>query len=181
MGREADRLTRLVSDLSELWRAEARQITLRAERVDLAASADQLIERFAPTAAARGVTFERPVDHVPAVGDPDRIVQVLANYVSNALRFAPDGSRVSILARRNGDRAMIGVRDRGPGLAPDMLDAVFERFYRVDPSRNRSAGGAGIGLTIARALAEAMGGHAWAERPNDGPGVVFFLELPAAL
>jgi histidine kinase len=177
---ETDRLTRLVSDLSELWRAEAQQMTLRRDRVDLATIAATVLDGFAPVAASRGVALERPVDPVPAVGDPDRIAQILANYVSNALRFAPTGSAVSVVTAAGDGVVRVGVRDHGPGLPPDKLEAVFERFYRVDPSRARPAGGAGIGLTIARALAEAMGGHAWAERPADGEGVIFYLELPAA-
>ena len=74
----------------------------------------------------------------------------------------------------------LSVRDEGPGLAPDQLEAVFERFYRVDPARSRAAGGSGIGLAIARALAEAMDGQAWAESAGPGRGSTFFVELPAA-
>jgi signal transduction histidine kinase len=72
------------------------------------------------------------------------------------------------------------VTDRGPGLAVDQLEAVFERFYRIDPARSRAAGGSGIGLAIVRALAEAMGGSAWAESAGPGTGATFLLEVPAA-
>lgn len=177
---ETDRLTRLVTDLSELWRAEARQMTLKPERLDLAPVIEAVAERFAPVAAARGVSIERAVTPLLARADPDRVAQILSNFVSNAIRYAPDGSVVTISLAQAGDHVRIGVRDRGPGLAPDQLEAVFERFYRVDPARSRTAGGSGIGLAIARALAEAMDGQTWAELPADGPGVVFNLELPAA-
>jgi signal transduction histidine kinase len=74
----------------------------------------------------------------------------------------------------------LSVTDEGPGLAPDQLEAVFERFYRVDAARSRAAGGSGIGLAIVRALAEAMDGSAWAESPGAGLGATFLVELPAA-
>jgi histidine kinase len=177
---ETDRLTRLVADLSELWRAEARQIVLEPVTTDLAPVAAGVAHRFAPIAAARDVTVACASGPLIARGDPDRVAQIVSNYVSNAIRYAPRGTEVSIGLEGVGGRARVTVRDRGPGLASDQLEAVFERFYQVDPARTRAGGGSGIGLAIARALAEAMDGQAWAERPADGPGVVFYLELPAA-
>ena len=177
---ETARLTRLVNDLSELWRAEARQLPLRLETVDLASVAREVIERFRPVAAARGITLGAPTAPVLARADRDRVAQVLANYVSNAIRHSPDGSAVSITARHVGDRVRMAVADEGPGLPPEQLEAVFERFYRVDASRSRNGGGSGIGLTIARALTEAMDGQAWAESDGPGTGATFLLELPAA-
>jgi signal transduction histidine kinase len=177
---ETGRLTRLVTDLSELWRAEARQLPLRTEAVDMTVLAREVAERFAPLGAPREVRIELDVVPAVALADRDRVAQVISNYLSNALRHAPDGTAVTVATRPMAGRVRLSVTDRGPGLAPDLLEAVFERFYRVDPARNRSAGGSGIGLTIARALAEAMGGRAWAERPVDGVGVTFLLELPAA-
>ena len=115
------------------------------------------------------------------MADRDRLAQVLANYLSNALRHAPGrvadhGRRVA----RTPGRVRASVADEGPGLAPDQLEAVFERFYRVDAARSRAAGGSGIGLAIVRALAEAMGGSAWAESDGPGRGATFLVELPAA-
>ncbi len=177
---ETDRLTRMVADLSELWHAEARQITLKPESVDLAPVVDSVAARFTPLASARGIVIDNRVRSASALADRDRVAQIVSNYFSNAIRYAPDGSTVTISIDVIGDHVRVGVRDRGPGLPPDQLEAVFERFYRVDPARSRAGGGSGIGLAIARALAEAMGGHTWAARPSDGPGVTFFLELPAA-
>jgi signal transduction histidine kinase len=177
---ETGRLTRLVADLSELWRAEARQLPLRTEAVDVAAIARGVVEGFAPLAAARGIHVDVPSVPTHALADRDRVAQVVGNYLSNAIRHAPDGSTVTVASGSSDGRVRLAVTDRGPGLAPDQLEAVFERFYRVDPARSRSGGGSGIGLTIARALAEAMGGRAWAERPRDGRGVTFLLELPPA-
>jgi signal transduction histidine kinase len=176
---ETGRLTRLVADLSELWRAEARQLPLRTGSVDLTVVTREVAEQFAPLAAGRAIHVEVPSTQTLARADRDRVAQIVGNYLSNAIRHAPDGSTITVSSAVPDGWARLSVTDRGPGLAPDQLEAVFERFYRVDPARSRPAGGSGIGLTIARALAEAMGGRAWAERPADGVGVTFLLELPA--
>ncbi|HSW41726.1 MAG TPA: HAMP domain-containing sensor histidine kinase [Patescibacteria group bacterium] len=177
---ETGRLTRLVNDLSELWRAEARQLPLRIEAVDVAALAGEVVDRFRPLAAPRGIDLDLRPGRAAARADRDRVAQVLANFLSNALRHAPDGSVVTVATSTAGGQVMIGVTDRGPGLTPDQLEAVFERFYRIDPARSRAAGGSGIGLAIVRALAGAMGGRARAESRGPGTGATFVLELPAA-
>ena len=180
---ETGRLTRLVNDLSELWRAEARQLPLRIEaRSTSRTVAAEVVDQFRPLAGGarhrhrrcRAVGATRPGRPVTA------LAQVLANYLSNALRHAPDGSVVHVAVSRDGDEVRVAVRDEGPGLAPDQLEAVFERFYRVDPPGSRAAGGSGIGLAIVRALAEAMDGRAWAESAGPGDGRHVLLELPAA-
>ncbi len=177
---ETGRLTRLVNDLSELWRAEAHQLPLRLEELDAAVVAAEVVERFAPLAAPRGIRIELRAAPAPCRADRDRLSQVLANYLSNALRHGPDGSVIDVEVSAGEGAALIAVTDRGPGLAPDQLEAVFERFYRVDAARSRAAGGSGIGLAIVRALAGAMGGRAWAESAGPGTGATFVLELPAA-
>jgi signal transduction histidine kinase len=179
---ETGRLNRLVSDLSELWRAEGRELALEMEPVDLADAARDVAEQFAPGAAQRGIAIE--VTGGPAIArtDHDRLAQIVANYLSNALRHAPDGSTVTVATSTPapGTTVRLSVSDAGPGLTPDQLDAVFERFYRVDPARSRAAGGSGIGLAIVRALAAALGGRAWAESPGPGRGSTFYLEVPRA-
>jgi len=177
---ETARLTRMVNDLAELWRAEARELPLRVDAVDVAEVAREVGERMRPGAAARGVVLDLPTGGAVARADRDRVAQIVSNYLSNALRHAPDGSRVSISVMRRGPTVRLAVADEGPGLAADQLEAVFERFYRVDPARSRAAGGSGIGLAIVRALADAMGGQAWAESEGPGRGATFYAELPAA-
>jgi signal transduction histidine kinase len=177
---ETARLTRLVNDLSELWRAEAHQLPLRIEAVDAALVAAEVVERFLPLAAARAIRIDVRSEPAACLGDRDRVAQVLANYLSNALRHAPDGSAITVATSTAGGVVLVSVTDRGPGLAADQLEAVFERFYRIDAARSRASGGSGIGLAIVRALAGAMGGHAWAESRGPGTGATFVLELPAA-
>jgi signal transduction histidine kinase len=176
---ETSRLTRMVNDLSELWRAEARQLPLRIDVVDVSAVAREVGESLGRQAQQRGITLDLPQTQALALADRDRVAQIVSNYLSNALRHAPDGSRIVVSARRHGDTARISVTDEGPGLAEDQLEAVFERFYRVDAARSRASGGSGIGLAIVRALAEAMNGGAWAESDGAGRGSTFVVELPA--
>ncbi len=176
---ETGRLTRLVTDLSELWRAEARQLPLRSAPVDLAEVAAEVVERFAPQAADRAIRLDVSARPAIAMADRDRVAQIISNFLSNAIRHAPDGSPVQVSTSVLAGRVRATVTDHGPGLAADQLEAVFERFYRVDPARSRAAGGSGIGLAIVRALADAMGGRVWAESAGPGRGATFLVELPA--
>jgi signal transduction histidine kinase len=176
---ETSRLTRLVGDLGELWRAEARQLPLRVESVAVAALLAALCERYEPEAVARHMKVVLEPSSGAVLADPDRLTQIVANYLSNALRYAPAGSIVRVAAAPAGREVVIRVVDEGPGLSVEQLDHVFERFYRPDPSRSRALGGSGIGLAIAKALAEAMGGRVWAISAGPGHGSTFHLALPA--
>ncbi|HEX8966247.1 MAG TPA: ATP-binding protein, partial [Chloroflexota bacterium] len=121
-------------------------------------------------------------DRLPRVmADMDRLVQVLTNLLSNALRYTPAPGRVGIqVTYAGGGEVSIAVCDTGVGIAAEHLPHVFERFYRVDKSRSRALGGSGIGLTIARAAVEAMGGRMWAESEGQGRGATFRFTLPVA-
>lgn len=177
--RETARLNRLVGDLQDLWRAEARELPLRLAPVDVAAVARDAVDRARPGAAARQINLDlAPSTDLSALADRDRVAQILDNYVSNALRYAPDGSRVVVAADRRDDMVVLSVQDYGLGLTEEQKAQVFERFYRADPSRSRALGGAGIGLAIVRALAEAMDGRAWVESDGPGAGSTFFVSLP---
>ncbi len=180
---ETARLTRLVSDLQELWRAEARQLPAHLEEIDAAAVAREIAEQFGPPAALRSIVLEARIaeDPLPILADRDRLGQILGNYLSNALRYSPAGSSVQVEVCREGAEAVLMVRDHGPGLTAEQAAHVFERFYRVDPSRSRALGGSGIGLAIAKALAETMDGRAWAESDGPGAGSTFAVALPCRL
>lgn len=178
--RETGRLAGLVDDLTQLWRAEARQLPLTITDVDLDALVNESIEGVRPAATGRDIELHVTLPAaLRARADRDRVAQVLGNFLSNAIRYAPQGSRVELLGGGHEGSVHIGVRDHGPGLTADQLARVFERFYRVDPSRSRALGGSGIGLPIARALADAMGGRAWAESDGPGLGSTFWVALPA--
>ena len=112
--------------------------------------------------------------------DEYRIGQVFTNLVGNALQYTPQAGRVVISAVAEADFVRISVADTGAGLAIEHLEHVFDRFYRVDKSRSRAAGGSGIGLTIARYLVEAHGGRIWAESSGEGQGSTFTFTLPVA-
>ncbi|MES2210619.1 MAG: ATP-binding protein [Chloroflexota bacterium] len=179
---ETTRLSRLVNDLQELWRAEARQLVLNLEPVDLKALVSVAIERYASSARERGIALRLDADPVvpPVMADQDRCVQVLDNLLSNAIRYTADETEVIINLRSARDAVVMSVADQGPGLTEEQRERVFERFYRADPSRSRALGGSGIGLAIAKALAELMGGRIWATSEGPGRGSTFYLTLPRA-
>jgi len=179
--RETGRLNRLVGDLAQLWRAESRQLPLHLEAVEIDPLLAELAAGYAAEAAGRGMRIQVGADSGLALhADRDRLVQMVANYLSNALRYAPAGSAVGLTAEQHDVGIVIAVRDEGPGLSDEQLAHLYERFYRPDPSRSRALGGSGIGLAITRALAEAMDGRAWAESDGVGAGSRFFIALPAA-
>lgn len=177
--RETARLSRLIDDLQQLWRAEARQLPLAMEQLDVAALLVAARERFAARAAEHGsqISITSPPDALMAHADRERLAQVLDNLIANAIRYSPEGAPIALEARQVGEEVVIGVIDRGPGLTAEQRQRVFERFYRVDASRARALGGSGIGLAIARALIEAMDGRIWAESEGPGRGSAFRVAL----
>ncbi len=178
---EADRLNRLVDDLQELSRVEARAYKLDVRPLDLSTVARMVVSRLGPQFEARHLSLDLQLspDTPRVLADEDRLIQVLTNLLGNALHYTPDGGRVSIAATRHDGELLISVHDTGIGIPPEHLAHIFDRFYRVDKSRSRRAGGgSGIGLTIARALIEAQGGRIWVESPGEAQGSTFTFTLP---
>src|SRR6185369_3897236 len=142
----------------------------------------QVAAEIEVTRGTGGSTLELDLeeDLPPVYADPERIHQVLFNLLDNALRFTPAGGRVVVTAGRAAEGVEVAVADTGPGIAPEHLSRVFERFYRVDSARSRDDGGTGIGLAIARSVVEAHDGRIWAES-EPGRGSIFRFELPTAL
>ncbi|MBE7532748.1 MAG: HAMP domain-containing protein [Ardenticatenaceae bacterium] len=180
MLQEIDRMGRLVEDIHQLSRVEAGQITLQLRPFDLAELARQVQTSLLPAAQAGQITLAvaAPDTAVTVYADPDRVTQVLLNLVSNALRYTPPHGRVTLHLHRLPHQAQLDVTDTGVGIPAEALPYVFERFYRVDPSRARTSGGSGIGLTIARHLIWAMGGELTAVSPGPGSGSTFSFTLP---
>jgi len=179
---EAGRLRRLVDDLQELSRAEARQITLAIRPISPTAIIQTTLDRLGPQFHEKGLTLRTAVtDNLPAIAaDEDLAVQILSNLLTNALRYSPTPGTVSVVVSRTGNSVTFAVSDTGIGFAPEQAAHLFERFYRVDKSRARALGGSGIGLTIARALVEAMHGRIWATSDGAGRGSTFAFTLPLA-
>jgi signal transduction histidine kinase len=180
--REASRLQRLVQDLQELSRVEAGQIAIHPQNSDPRLLVEAAIERMRPQFMEKDIALRADLPaSLPAVQvDTDRIGQVLTNLLGNALQNTPVGGKVDISAAQSEDGLQFAVADNGIGIAPENLERIFQRFYRVDKSRARSSGGSGIGLTICRFLVEAHHGRIWAESPGAGKGSTFYFTLPTA-
>ena len=177
---EADRLSRLVDDLQELSRVEAKAYSLDFRSVAVSNLVLNTIKRLSPQATAKriGLRSDLPADLPTIQADEDRITQVLVNLVANAIQYTPEGGDVTISAARHTDEIYISVKDTGIGIPPEHIANLFTRFYRVDKSRSRNTGGgSGIGLTIARHLVEAHGGRIWVESMGDGQGSTFSFSL----
>jgi signal transduction histidine kinase len=174
---EAQRLVRLSASLDTLAAGDAGAIGL-AEDVDLAATIRTALELARPAIAAAGLTVEAEVpDRLAVRGDPDQLAQVLGNLLQNAVRYTPEGGRVAVRAERRPGDVLVAVTNTGDGIPAEDLPHVFERFYRVEKSRDRARGGAGIGLSIVRQLVETAGGAVGAESSD---GVTrFWFSLPA--
>jgi two-component system sensor histidine kinase BaeS len=177
---ETRRLGRLVDDLQQVSRAEAHRLDLHPTPTAPAVVVEDAVRAARPAYTAEGVTLEIEIEpSLPALEvDPERIAEVLANLLANALRHTPRDGCVRVSARQHDDSLEIAVADTGEGIAAEHLDRVFERFYRVDPARSRSSGGTGIGLAIVRAIVEAHGGTVAARSQGIGYGATFTLRLP---
>jgi two-component system, OmpR family, sensor kinase len=173
---EAARMGVLVDDLLLLARLDQGR-PLEREPVDLAVVVTDAVEAARMIDPARAIDLE--TDGVaPVSGDVGRLRQVVDNLLDNARVHTPEGTPVHVVVRQDGDDVVLTVRDEGPGLSEEAAGKVFERFYRDDPMRSRSTGGAGLGLSIAAAIVEAHGGAIDA-RSADGSGAVFEVRIPA--
>jgi signal transduction histidine kinase len=178
---ETARLGRLVEDLRTLSRADAGELALVRRPASVARLLEQAASAHRPLAMERKLTLELEIaPGLPEIDvDPDRMAQVLGNLLSNALRHTPQGGRIGLAARLAEAEVEIRVQDSGPGIDPQDLPRLFERFYRADRSRQRETGGSGLGLAIAKTIVELHGGRIWAESEL-GQGTRMVIRLRAA-
>lgn len=172
-------LNRLVDDLRTLAQADAGELRLEKQPLDLRALLSRAIEAYREPLAQKGVALHlAPAEHLPMVNaDYERLTQAINNILSNALRYVPAGSEVRVTLEEQDGGALIRIADSGPGVPPEALPRLFERFWRGDLSRSRATGGSGLGLAIVRHIIEAHGGRVWAE-PTPGGGLTIALWLP---
>jgi two-component system, OmpR family, sensor histidine kinase BaeS len=178
MQQETERLIRLVNDLLVLTRADAGSLNLDLAAVDLAELARARCQNLSGLAGQRGIRLEVTGAASQVKGDIDRLSQVLDNLLDNAIRYSPEGGTILVEVWENGAEVYCSVTDQGPGIPSQHLSYIFERFYRVEPSRNRKSGGAGLGLAIAQALVWTHGGRIWAESsPGRGTTIIFCVPI----
>jgi CheY-like chemotaxis protein/two-component sensor histidine kinase len=180
--RQVDHLTRLIDDLLEISRITRNELELRKRRVTLDEVIAGALEASRPLIEASGheVTVSVPSAPISLDGDLVRLSQVLLNLLNNAAKYTESNGRIWLTAERSGDTAIVRVKDTGIGIPVDKLPHLFEIFYQVDQSRERSKGGLGIGLALVRRLVEAHGGTVEARSEGLGTGSEFIVRLPMA-
>jgi signal transduction histidine kinase len=173
---ETHRLEQIIGDLLDLARLEGGGTAIRRERVDVAALFSRVSARHERELAQRNIRLVQQVEPraEQVTGDRDRLEQALQNLAANALRHTPDGGEITVSSAATADGILLTVRDTGPGIPPDHLPLIFDRFYKVDAAR-KAAGGSGLGLSIVKTIVERHGGTITAR--NDG-GAVLEITLP---
>ncbi|WP_100332668.1 cell wall metabolism sensor histidine kinase WalK [Bacillus xiapuensis] len=175
---ETERMIRLVNDLLQLTKFDSRDFQLAKKEVNFTRFFNRIIDRFEMT-KSQDITFKRTLPDYPIYVeiDTDKLTQVLDNIISNALKYSPQGGRLTFTVEEQSNSIVVSVRDQGMGIPKKNLERVFERFYRVDRARTRKMGGTGLGLAIAKEIITAHGGSIWATSV-EGKGTTIFFTLP---
>jgi heavy metal sensor kinase len=177
---EVDRMIRLVGSLLTLARADAREIPVGRESLNLSAVVTDAVEQVRPAASEKAISLNvRSNSDIRLKADQDLILQLMLNLLDNSVKYTPSGGAIEVSLRAEGAQAEVTVSDTGPGIPPEHLPHIFDRFYRVDKARTRAEGGAGLGLSISRWIAEAHGGMLRVESAP-GRGSKFTLSLPTS-
>jgi len=178
--RNTSRLDLLIQDLLSISALESGRIKLNLQPMDLRLVADKVLGDLYAKADDKQVTLANALPLLPVHADANRLDQVFANLVDNAIKYGRLNGKVTVSGRKLDDgRVEVCVQDDGPGIPPESLDRVFERFYRVDKARSRDQGGTGLGLSIVKHIVQAHGGEVWA-RSEPGKGASIFFTLPAS-
>jgi signal transduction histidine kinase len=177
--RYAGRMRRLIDDLTDVARIDTGKLSLRCGPGNLAPLISEAVIALRGAATSKNLSLHLPLcdEPLPAVFDEDRVLQVLNNLIANAIKFTPEGGQIRVECEHSESMAKVSVSDTGPGIAPELLEAIFERFRQGENSERR---GLGLGLYISRTLIEAQDGRIWAEStPGNGTTVTFTLPLAA--
>ena len=177
--KESRRMGLLVNDILDLSRIEAGEFNIHIQPVSLQSVVNSTADRFVDAAEVKSVSIhiKSPDKAVIVLADPDRLGQITANFLSNALRHTPDSSQIFINIETDGPLAMLSIIDEGDGIPENELPLIWERFYRIEKSRTRSSGGTGLGLAISQKLANLMGGSV-SVKNEKGKGARFTVALP---
>lgn len=176
--RQVQHLTRLVDDLLDVSRIMSGRITLQRAALDLCEAVRQCIESRAAAARAHDISLAADADPVVVYGDAVRLEEIIGNLLDNAVKYSAPGTPIRVLVRQEDGQAVLRVQDRGIGLAPDMLQSIFELFTQVTTSLHRREGGLGLGLAVTRGLVEHHGGSISAHSAGLGEGCEFVVRLP---
>jgi two-component system phosphate regulon sensor histidine kinase PhoR len=176
--RNTERLDLLIQDLLTISALEAGRVKLNLQKVELRPLAEKVLGDLKPPADGKGVALVNQLPDLIAAADAVRLEQVLANLVDNAIKYGRSQGTVTVGGGKTGDgKIEVFVQDDGPGIPPESLDRVFERFYRVDKARSREQGGTGLGLSIVKHIVQSHGGKVWV-KSEPGKGATFFFTLP---
>jgi PAS domain S-box-containing protein len=178
--RGIDSQNALIEDLLDVSRIVSGKMSIEHETISLVAIINGVIEQQKPLAIENGQMLRADFDYAAdeSVGDAARLQQLITNLVNNAIKYTPKGGSIDVTLKRQGDTAVLKVHDTGVGIQDEMITRIFERFEQADSSSRRSFGGLGLGLTIARHIAELHGGRIFAESDGEGKGSAFTVELP---
>lgn len=177
---ETERLSKIVESLLVISRLDAGEARMERKRFDLAELTGATVEQMRLLAEDKDILLACEADGgVEVEGDSARLKQVIVNLLDNAIKYTAPGGRVEVKVARNGDSAMLEVKDSGVGIPGEALPHIFERFYRVDKARSRAVGGTGLGLAIVKSICAAHGGEVTVES-QEGRGSVFRVKLPVA-
>jgi len=178
--RNTQRLDLLIQDLLTISALESGKVKLNLQPAALRPLAEKVLADLKKPAEAKGVNLVNELPDLTVSGDASRLEQVFANLVDNAIKYGRAQGTVIVGGRKAETNKMeVFVRDDGPGIPPESLDRIFERFYRVDKARSREQGGTGLGLSIVKHIVQNHGGEVWA-KSESGKGTTFFFTLPAA-
>jgi signal transduction histidine kinase len=177
---EAGRLEHLVDDLRTLSLADAGELSIEKQPVDLKKLLQDIASAYQHRVQQKSVALELDVSSElpPVQVDANRLTQVVTNILDNALRYTPEYGKIILAVKKVEDGVRISTQDSGPGIKNgEDVNRIFDRFYRLDASRDRAEGGSGLGLAIAKSIVQAHGGQIWAESVP-GHGLTVFIELP---